>query len=384
MDNESETGTSAPGVYAKLNTVMGKVGRIAKRGRNDYHGYDYVTEADIVDEIRPLMADAGLAFIPSQGGERQEVTVQTKSGETTVVKILHTFRFVDTEDGSEVEVAVWGEGQDSMDKGSYKAFTGAEKYALLKTFMVATGDDPERDASRERTARKANGRERSTGGGGQSSTSGADTSDLRCPDCGGPIWDNRADKKAGEVSKKYPNFKCRDRECDWASWDDEDETFGTDTVARPLDPFPELQSGLLELEGLNEERAANARAWMEGNVDEMRQSPQALSAAQERLERAIAEERADDEDDEDEGVQNEDRSWVEATLDDYYGEQGTWDAKLRMLGTVHPNLTANWPTWDAMRWNTARRYIETHEKEGMERPQYYAGDEAEAEQEAML
>ena len=37
------------------------------------------------------------------------------------------------------------EGADSKDKGGFKAYTGALKYYLANTFMVATGDDPERD-----------------------------------------------------------------------------------------------------------------------------------------------------------------------------------------------------------------------------------------------
>jgi hypothetical protein len=38
-----------------------------------------------------------------------------------------------------------GEGQDAGDKAVYKAMTGALKYCLLKTFLIPTGDDPERD-----------------------------------------------------------------------------------------------------------------------------------------------------------------------------------------------------------------------------------------------
>lgn len=40
-----------------------------------------------------------------------------------------------------------------------------------------------------------------------------------CPDCGGPIWDNRSDKAAGKFGPKYPDFKCRDKTCDWAGWE---------------------------------------------------------------------------------------------------------------------------------------------------------------------
>ena len=35
-----------------------------------------------------------------------------------------------------------------------------------------------------------------------------------CPKCGGPMWDNRADKR----SAKAPDFRCRDRACDGRIW----------------------------------------------------------------------------------------------------------------------------------------------------------------------
>lgn len=145
-----------PGVYAKIAEVMGQVDRIPKTGRNEFHNYSYVEEAEIVERIRPLMAKAGLVCIPSQG-ERTAVEVETKSGSTFITCIRHTFRIVDTEDASEVRIYVWGEGQDTMDKGSYKAFTGAQKYCLLKLFQISTGDDPERDGSQGRQARRGGG-----------------------------------------------------------------------------------------------------------------------------------------------------------------------------------------------------------------------------------
>ena len=36
-----------------------------------------------------------------------------------------------------------GEGADTGDKAPYKAMTGALKYALLQSFLLASGDDPE-------------------------------------------------------------------------------------------------------------------------------------------------------------------------------------------------------------------------------------------------
>ena len=36
----------------------------------------------------------------------------------------------------------------------------------------------------------------------------------QCGECGGKIWDNREGKK----NPKAPDFKCRDRSCEWVQW----------------------------------------------------------------------------------------------------------------------------------------------------------------------
>ena len=49
-------------------------------------------------------------------------------------------------------VAVAGEGADAGDKAPYKAMTGALKYALLQSFLLSTGDDPEDERTNSRAA----------------------------------------------------------------------------------------------------------------------------------------------------------------------------------------------------------------------------------------
>jgi len=65
------------------------------------------------------------------------------AGWLTTVKL--EVRFVDADSGEQYTSYFYGDGYDKTDKGLYKAITGALKYALLKTFLVATGDDPEKD-----------------------------------------------------------------------------------------------------------------------------------------------------------------------------------------------------------------------------------------------
>lgn len=42
---------------------------------------------------------------------------------------------------------------------------------------------------------------------------------LICPDCGGPVWDNREKKRNGTFDARSPDFSCKDRDgCNYAYW----------------------------------------------------------------------------------------------------------------------------------------------------------------------
>ncbi len=58
-------------------------------------------------------------------------------------QVVMAYTFTDVETGEEITTKVAGQGLDAGDKAPYKAMTGALKYALLQSFLLATGDDPE-------------------------------------------------------------------------------------------------------------------------------------------------------------------------------------------------------------------------------------------------
>lgn len=132
-------------LYKKIATVTAAVSRIPKNGENTFHRYRYATESDITDGLRALLHDNGLAFLPPSviAWERDETIDNPKLGPRT--RVLVQFAIGCTETGEVFTAQLWGEGQDTSDKGFYKAYTGAVKYFLMKTFLIATGDDPEQD-----------------------------------------------------------------------------------------------------------------------------------------------------------------------------------------------------------------------------------------------
>ena len=128
---------------AKLAEITLEVERVAKRGKNDFHKYDYATEADIAAAIRERLASRGIAFLPRVTGH----SVHEKPGDKGfVVYVNMTFSLLDGESGEVLEFPWLGCGEDKGDKAAYKALTGAVKYFLLKLFLIPTGDDPEKES----------------------------------------------------------------------------------------------------------------------------------------------------------------------------------------------------------------------------------------------
>lgn len=126
-------------LFRKVAQVLGEIERVPKHGHNSYYNYDYATESDLVETVRPALSKAGLAMFATI------VQVEALENNITRVAVDITLGCADT---GEVWTSRWfGDGQDKGEKGIYKAYTGAIKYWLMKTFLVSTGDDPEDDGA---------------------------------------------------------------------------------------------------------------------------------------------------------------------------------------------------------------------------------------------
>lgn len=150
------TTEKAGSVSAALARVLAQVHRVPKNGRNTFHQYDYTTESDLTDFLRPLLAAEGLSIVPSVD-DVQRRTYKTKKDEDAVETLVKmSFRIRHAASNEELGPFPWyGESTDKGDKGLYKAITGAVKYFLFKLFLVSTGDDPEVDDDRAPTRKPA-------------------------------------------------------------------------------------------------------------------------------------------------------------------------------------------------------------------------------------
>ena len=139
---------AAPGDPVRLNLrqklaeVRRRIGYVQKRGHNERHNYSYVTAADIAGSVGDLLAELGVVVIP----RLEDISYESAVGRgeaTRMARVVMAYTFADVDSGDEIIAKVAGQGLDPGDKAPYKAMTGALKYALLQSFLLATGDDPE-------------------------------------------------------------------------------------------------------------------------------------------------------------------------------------------------------------------------------------------------
>lgn len=117
--------------------------------------YKAVSEKAILDAIKPLEEKYGIYSYPISREVLESNTIQNenvykdaKGNETITPKtsymtrIKTVYRFVNIDEPTQyIETITFAEGIDSQDKGSGKAMTYADKYALMKSYKISTGED---------------------------------------------------------------------------------------------------------------------------------------------------------------------------------------------------------------------------------------------------
>lgn len=141
-------------ITAELQTVAKNLNVETGKGK----GYKAVSERDVIDAVKPLEAKHGVYSYPASRRVLESAALESESEwngkvtkKTTFFERIETvYRFVNTDDPTDfIETTTFAEGIDSQDKGSGKAMTYADKYALMKAYKISTGDDPDQPASEE-------------------------------------------------------------------------------------------------------------------------------------------------------------------------------------------------------------------------------------------
>lgn len=127
----------------ELRKKLKEKGVLKKGASNDYDNYQYFSEAQYKELFTELFSECGLELKFNEL-EYEIFEGSEKQANGRMPKLA--FRLFDIETGFYEETVITGEGIDKGDKAGYKAYTGALKYYLADTFMVATGDDPEKES----------------------------------------------------------------------------------------------------------------------------------------------------------------------------------------------------------------------------------------------
>ena len=152
---------SALNIYQRMAAITAELQTVAKNlnvETSKGKGYKAVSERDVIDAVKPLEAKHGVYSYPASRRVLESAALESESEwngkvtkKTTFFERIETvYRFVNTDDPTDfIETTTFAEGIDSQDKGSGKAMTYADKYALMKAYKISTGDDPDQTASED-------------------------------------------------------------------------------------------------------------------------------------------------------------------------------------------------------------------------------------------
>lgn len=139
-------------ITAELQTVAKNLSVATGGGKS----YKAVGERDVIDAVKPVEAAHGVYSYPASREVLESQTLESESEyqgkiskkTTFFTRIKTVYRFVNVDDPEDyIETVTFAEGIDPQDKGSGKAMTYADKYALMKAYKISTGDDPDQTGS---------------------------------------------------------------------------------------------------------------------------------------------------------------------------------------------------------------------------------------------
>jgi hypothetical protein len=164
-NNTGCTNPQALNIFERMLKITAELQTVAKNttvGTGNAK-YKAVGERDILDAVKPLEEKYGVYSYPVNRNVLESNILESESTynnvttkkTTFMTRIETVYRFVNVDDPEDyIETTTFAEGIDTQDKGSGKAMTYGDKYALMKAYKISTGDDPDQDPSKEENYQK--------------------------------------------------------------------------------------------------------------------------------------------------------------------------------------------------------------------------------------
>lgn len=139
--NESHLHPAPPlNVHQRLHAAMLEV-KYVQKDKPSGLKYSIVSHDKVTAAVRPALMNQGIVYYPVNLNHSQD-------GNRTIASL--DLRFVNIDNPEDfIDVASFGYGLDSQDKGPGKAISYSVKYGLLKAMGLETGDDPDLDQKTE-------------------------------------------------------------------------------------------------------------------------------------------------------------------------------------------------------------------------------------------
>lgn len=151
-------------IHQRINAIMKAISYVQKGDKKVNNQYTFVSHDAVTKAIHPLLVEHGVNIIPTVTESSIEWTSYKHYDKYNKVEVdkfrgftraLVDISFVNIDDTKDVvTISQVGYGIDEQDKGIGKAVSYACKYAMLKVFMLETGDDPEKDLIEHKPAEK--------------------------------------------------------------------------------------------------------------------------------------------------------------------------------------------------------------------------------------
>ena len=143
-------------IFQRMSEITNELMAVAKNlnvgaGKSTYKA---VGEADVLAAVKPIEYKHGVYSYPIDReiveSEKFEKTSYEKITVWRYFRMKTTYRFVNVDKPDDfIDQISYSDGIDSGDKGTGKAMTYGDKYALLKAYKITTGEDPDQKHSKD-------------------------------------------------------------------------------------------------------------------------------------------------------------------------------------------------------------------------------------------
>lgn len=149
-------------LFEKMSAITNELGVVAKNLNVDLgkgKSYKAVQEKDVLDAVKPIEEKYRVYSYPKERKVIESGILEKENSygktQNMYLRIETTYEFVNLDKSDErITMTSFADGIDSGDKATGKAMTYSDKYSLLKAYKIATGDDPDKDASPENGYKK--------------------------------------------------------------------------------------------------------------------------------------------------------------------------------------------------------------------------------------